>query len=528
MQIEQRVFLCTGVAGPIMLGVSALVHMRGSKSLHVSMGKLGICSSYDSVLKMRQLFVTQRANHPAKAFAGIPAGYFINIALDILDVSLPNSVNEYGKSWNGEHLTFESLHGMKLPSSRPDRDPSYVFKFKNPVDGFSTREEFVDHCLPKADDPDLVAYTVVLLGRVWQLRDRLTSSDRKTQISLRHLLFSSLEVFPAEDSIVTFARLEDFKATDARELIRMVDDTALLMLPGQPGRCELLGVTGDFPVGWVVWREFVDRVAAGRPPKWFPMPMGAAFHDLKVGAIPTLKRLMEGAIVEDLIADGRAGLSKWYVDNWQDVGNLRKNRRVSDGVIVASILSAVPTLRAEDPEFDSELARDLAPEDGYAQEEILKSGSSLKVSKAITRQVYEDGASIRRSFLRMGSKHKNADLYLRVFLLELLIPTTGLQMLSRCGQTSIYPKFYFNVSPFIMQTTKTSYQKHSIMTMHIMSVLPDYVIADIFGGSPGAMVINRGTNPFANLPQDENLELNVGTVKGLRLRKLESLLESVN
>lgn len=71
-------------------------------------------------------------------------------------------------------------------------------------------------------------------------------------------------------------------------------------------------------------------------------------------------------------------------------------------------------------------------------------------------------------------------------MLELLIPAIGLQVLSRVGQTEIYQQLYFSLVPFLMQTTKSSYQKASVQFMHMMTVLPPHIVANIFGGLPGA------------------------------------------
>lgn len=529
-EIERRVTILTGIYGPIGTGVGALVHMKGSKALQVSLSRLGLCCTYSEMLKIRGMFTSQRNAHPAKAFASIPPNSLVCMSLDNADFSLPNSIDVCGKNTSGEHLTFASVHAMQIPPTHADRPP-HLMAFKDTLIQFPNREEFVSNFVTKHDDPDLVAYGTVLLGRVWQMRERLQSKNPKDQISLRHLLFSSIEVFPAQNSVVIFAKLEDFKASDANELLRVIEDAVLEMLPGQPGRYELLGVSGDFPVLWIVWKEWVKRLALlrseGKELKWFPFPSGAAFHDLKVGALPTLKMLMEGALVEDLIKNGRAGLSNWYCNNWNLVGNLRKNRRVNDSVIVASILSVVPTLRAEDPELDAALDKQYEDSADDVQGTISKSGSKLRVTQAVTRKAFEDGAAIRKSILQFCGKHRNAAFYLGLVLLDLLIPTTALQILSRCGQTSIYQKFYFNLSPFILQTTKSSYQKHSVMTMHILAVLPDCVVADIFGGAPGAMVVNPGRNPYANLPQDETTEMGIGDVKGLPIRRKEPLLKSV-
>lgn len=303
------------------------------------------------------------------------------------------------------------------------------------------------------------------------------------------------------------------------------------MGPGQPGVYEVVGISGDFPVHWILWKEFVRRISEGNSPKWFPTPRGAAFHDLKVGSIPALKQLMEGAIMEDFIADGRAGLFKWYEENWAIVSNLRKNRQVNDGVLVAAVLSAVSTLRTEDPVLDSALKKEWnenIESVRSAQEVIGDSGSLLKVSATVTRKAYEDGMEIRDSMMRLSHKFRNAELYLRVFILEMLVPVTGLQVVSHCGQTELYRRLYFSLSPFLMHTTKTSYQKASIQFMHMLTVLPQFVVDDIFGGLPGAMVVNKGTNPYANIVHDETLEIGVGRIKKLPIRKIEPLLNCLN
>lgn len=539
-EIERRVAILTGVAGPIGISLGALVNMKGTKSLQTALSRLGLCCSYAEILKVRSFYANRRLAAPSKVFSGIPPNYLVCMSLDNADFALPNTINVTGKNTNGEHFTFASVHGMML--SEPPPEPEVTQQptlehgpastaFRDPRREFPTREDLVSFFTTTPDDPDITSYTVVLLGRVWQLRDRLQSTNPQDQLSLRHLLFSSMEVFPAQNSVVIFAKLEDFKASDANELIRMIDEAVLEMLPGEPGRYELLGVSGDFPVLWIIWKEWTRRLDMARKEskelKWFPFPSGAAFHDLKVGALPTMKKLMEGALVEDLIKDNRAGLSKWYSENWHLVGNLRKNRRVNDSVIVASILSIVPTLRSDDPELEAALEKQYVEEPQVVQKAICETGSDLKVSKAVTRKAYEDGLAIYKSMKRFAQKYRNAEFYLGLILLDLMIPTTALQVLSRCGQTGIYQKFYFNLSPYIMQTTKLSYQKHSVMTMHILAVLPPSVVADIFGGNPGALVVNPGKNPFANLPQDETLETGVGTVKKLPIRRKEPLLKSV-
>lgn len=209
------------------------------------------------------------------------------------------------------------------------------------------------------------------------------------------------------------------------------------MSPGEPGVYEVIGLSGDFPVQWILWKEFIRRVADGDSPKWFPTPGGAGFHDLKVGSIPALKQLMEGALTEDLISNGRAGFSKWHEDNWVNVSNLRKNRRVNDGVLVASVLSTISTLRIEDHILDNALKRVWQESPGSVQDIIKRSNSLLRVSSAVSRKANEDVLAIRESMLRFGNQFKNADLYLRVFILEMLVPVTGLQVVSRCGQTEL-------------------------------------------------------------------------------------------
>lgn len=78
--------------------------------------------------------------------------------------------------------------------------------------------------------------------------------------------------------------------------------------------------------------------------------------------------------------------------------------------------------------------------------EITASGSVLKVTSAVEFKSYQNGKAIRSSMLRMASKFQNAALYLRCFPLEMLIPVTGLQVVSRCGHTELYRKLYLSQS----------------------------------------------------------------------------------
>lgn len=181
----------------------------------------------------------------------------------------------------------------------------------------------------------------------------------------------------------------------------MADDCVEQMIPGDEENYQLLGASGDFPrefphssVNWILWKEFTRHVAQGQTSKWFPMPGGAVFYALKVGILAMLKQLMEGGLVEDLIADGRAALSKWYKDNWPLVGSFRKNRRVNDGVLVASVISTVQTLLSKDPELERALNNYVLDSSESLQSILYRFGSSLRVSDGVSAQMFEDGVAI--------------------------------------------------------------------------------------------------------------------------------------
>lgn len=51
-----------------------------------------------------------------------------------------------------------------------------------------------------------------------------------------------------------------------------------------------------------------------------------------------------------MLGGGRSGLSDLYVLNWPKIGNLRKNRRVLNQVIVAEVVCLVDSLIQSDPD----------------------------------------------------------------------------------------------------------------------------------------------------------------------------------
>lgn len=101
-----------------------------------------------------------------------------------------------------------------------------------------------------------------------------------------------------------------------------------------------------------------------------------------------------------------------------------------------------------------------------------------------------------------------------------------MQFMSRCGQTAIYSQLHFKIGPRVMGATKLHDQKAILLTMHLMSLRPDFVLGDVFGRLPGAMLANRGDNILTQSSHDEIIEQAVGMIKGLSHAKNISTLFS--
>lgn len=71
---------------------------------------------------------------------------------------------------------------------------------------------------------------------------------------------SGLEVFPATGSVVMFARLHDYMASEKRELIKSAKEPAEELHADGVGRYPLLAVPGDFPAHLILVTWFSRRL----------------------------------------------------------------------------------------------------------------------------------------------------------------------------------------------------------------------------------------------------------------------------
>ena len=221
---------------------------------------------------------------------------------------------------------------------------------------------------------------------------------------------------------------------------------------------------------------------------------------------------------EDLIAGGRSGVSRFYVDNFSSTSNIRKNRRVIDQSAVAQILVVADSLRASDSKYSDTVTElddmTLPYFDDCAQSTIYEAGSKIRVDSMVTRRMYLRGEALREAMFRTGESSDTARFYLQVLLCESIAPLIGAQTLLRVGQTAVYNRFWFTLAPLLISTGQSNYQKLVAMHMFVLAVLPDAVVSDLLLGEPGCLVVCRdGNNRIAHLPMDERLECNVKTVK---------------
>lgn len=231
----------------------------------------------------------------------------------------------------------------------------------------------------------------------------------------------------------------------------------------------------------------MSLVSSGKDPKWFPVPGGAAFHDWKSGLFPALKTVFSGCMFEDLIAGGRSGLSRFYVEKFSSTTNLRKNRRVVDQSAIAQILVAADSLRASDSNYSDEMKEleddvSSAHLDDCAQNTVYAAGFKIRVDSMVTRRIYDRGDALRKEMLRRGGDSDTAQFYLQVLLCDSIVPIIGSQTLLRLGQTTVYNKLWFTLAPLLMATGQFNYQKLVVMHMYVLALLPDAVVSDLLLG----------------------------------------------
>lgn len=289
------------------------------------MNRLGVACSRGLVLSLQKELVAAREEQEQRGgvYSSIPSGYWCFLALDNLDKTMPHALNVRGMDRSGLHVTFGSLHPLELPPESKQRTAGGHFTLRNPLQQFPTREQLVQHFVPSTEDADLVSFQNIVFGLVLSFKDRLASDDPSQQLSLRRLLSSALTKHKPRGSKVLLARLDDYKATNKHELLCTVEQ-AVEQLASTNKDAPLLGVVGDCPTYVILWTRWSSLVKSGQMPGWFPVPGGAAFHDWKSGAFPALKFLFRGSIYEDIIAEGRSGMSQYYVDNFPTITNLRK------------------------------------------------------------------------------------------------------------------------------------------------------------------------------------------------------------
>lgn len=517
--LEQMAFTKTSAVGPILLATGIGLYVSETRKLHETMNKLGLACSRGLVLALQKELVAARQEQEQSGgvYSSIPSGYWCFLALDNLDKAMPHALNVRGANTSGLHVTFGSLHAIELPGNSLQRSADSHFPLRHPLQQFPTREELVDDFVPSTEDADLVSFQNIVFGLVLTYRDRLASDNSSQQLSLRRLLLSALTSHKPRGSKVILARLDDYKATNKHELLKTVDK-AVEQLSSTNKDAPLLGVVGDCPTYVILWTRWSSLVKSGEMPRWFPVPGGAAFHDWKSGSFPALKFLFKGSIYEDIIAEGRSGMSQFYVDNFSTVTNLRKNRRTIEQVFVAQIRTASDSMRISDPVFSDaleSLESSTHPSlDLSARGLLQEMGSGILVDELVTQRVYKMGEAFRKSILLQSQKSTTADFYLRVLLCEHVVPIIAAQALLRVGQTSVYSKFWFALSPDIMSTQQSTYQKLVVMQMSVHAALPVEVLSDLLAGEPGCLVICRhGDSDIAQYPHDECLECGVKIVK---------------
>lgn len=194
---------------------------------------------------------------------------------------MPYSLPVASMETAGCHVTFTSLYAL-LMDADSGQTLGIPFVLRNPTQAYPTRESLVAAMVPDRSDPDLVAYQKLTLGLSWVHKAHLSSTIKRMPSSLRRVVFAALVAHPARKSTVMFARLDDFRATNKHDILRVVEEIKSSLCARGGDVAPLLGVSGDFPTFDILWRAWVGIVRAGTPPRWFPVAGGAAFHDWKM------------------------------------------------------------------------------------------------------------------------------------------------------------------------------------------------------------------------------------------------------
>lgn len=151
------------------------------------MSSMGVCLYVRETMRLRTFYHSLRTNSPRGAFKDISPYSFLNVNIDNVDVAMPNQTNVIGKDTSGAHFTFASAHACVMPESADFAKKRPSVEFLRCQDVFPTREELFAHFRVDLDCPDVSSYTSLLLGAIWHYRERLSCSDGKAQLSLRHL-----------------------------------------------------------------------------------------------------------------------------------------------------------------------------------------------------------------------------------------------------------------------------------------------------------------------------------------------------
>ena len=503
--------------GPVTTTLSVAALPNSTFTFHSLQNKLGCVSSHSKMVKWRKEAITTREE--SGPFCSLIPSAFVSVAVDNINLRAGHSLSIHGQSYLG----FDGLATQALNSNVSFDVKAYL---KNAPSAdllplypeFPSREEYVAQNFPTAtQDRDVVGFQYLCLGVAVSMRRRIATRDGREQLSFRRAILDSLKGRTAGRSRIEYVDIRKCNANDIFEIEKVVE-----MVDPHSAEVTMVAMVGDQPVFKMLFHIWLSSYLKRTRRCHWMIPIAGQFHVDKQGLIPTVKKVLSGGCLEELL--GFTGLSDKHQIQFMTLAHYRKNRRVLSQMTAALILRLHKALSELNPDFGNELAGMLREIDSYNSlhpsekeraasqgafaskvKEILPDGCGLHVSRTLHPFTLRIGKMMSEAILKISERSINMKFFGQTQLLSVLIPWNAYNILIRKGQTHIVEKFYDIFVRFLHGTIKLNYQENVLFYNFLRRVMPPAAKHIVFG--LGHLVANLNDKASdTNLALDETME----------------------
>ena len=330
---------------------------------------------------------------------------------------------------------------------------------------------------------------------------------------------------------VEYVEIRRCNANDIFELERIVEMVENKFNPPDSSEVVMVAMVGDQPIFRMLFQLWLSSYVKKTKRCHWMVPLPGQFHIDKQGLIPTVKRYLAGAGLEELLRF--SGLSEKHQINFMTLPHYRKNRRILSQITAALIIRLNKALCELDPDLAkeisalieevekyNELTRDeklqIARRDAFVPRisEIMPTGCQLGLSNVLHPSMIRIGKLLSDATIRLSERSPNMKFFGEIQVLSVLVPWSAYNLLIRKGQTEIVDKFYDAFVGLLHGTIKLNYQENLLYYNFVRKVMSPVAKHIIFREGHLVASQNETTND-THLALDESME--AGMIRDTKL-----------